>query len=159
MFWSCQENSTTEKVIRELNKSLSSAKLEPEYFNKWNTTSVVCLLHPSVGLYGQEAKQIALEIFYLFSRWVKTQPAHYIPSNGIEPMYYPEVIEKLYWWACGFTNPFNLSNDQIINLVYSKIYQLEKAQGNYNMWYNTGLVTGLGVFVGLTYMYCPYFSS
>lgn len=86
MCWSCQKNSSTEEVIRLLNESLSNTKTDPEYFSKWNTTSFAFLLYPSVGIYGPEAKQKALELFELFKTWVQNQPVHYVPTSGTEPM-------------------------------------------------------------------------
>ena len=157
MCWSCQENATSEEVLQELNKNLLKAKTDSEYFNEWNTTSFGCLLYPSLGLDGLEAKQIAMEIFYLFKNWVQTQPVRYIPTNGSQPMLHPEVITNLYVWVENFSNPNKLSKERVIELTKRKIVELEKTQANNEMWFNTSLITGLGIFMAITYTYCPYF--
>ncbi len=154
-----RENASKEKIIEGLSKFLFFVRTNINNFKHLDTVSFEYLLYSSVGIDGPEAKEIAWEIFELFKHWVKSQPERYVPTNGLKSMYYPEVIEKLYWWALQWKNTNNLSNEQIIQLIHRKIYELEKSQANFNAIYNMGLIAGLGIFIGLTYSYCPYFSS
>ncbi len=154
-----RENDSEEKIIEKLNDFLFFVKVNTINFKYLDTISFKYLLYSAVGIDGPKAKKIAWEIFGLFEIWVKSQPVHYKPNIGLERMYYPEVITKLYWWVLNFSNTNNLSNEQIIQLIHRKIYELEKSQANSNAIYNMGLLAGLGVFIGLTYSYCPYFSN
>ncbi len=154
-----RENDSEEKITEKLKEFLFFVKTDVNNFRYLDTVSFKYLLYSSVEIDGPEAKKIAWEIFELFKNWVKLQPVHYRPIIGLEPMYYPEVIEKLYWWTLQWKNTNNLSNEQIIQLIHRKIYEFEKSQANFNGIYNMGLIAGLGIFIGLTYSYCPYFSS
>lgn len=154
-----RENDSEEKIIEKLNDFLYFVKANTINFKYLDTISFKYLLYSAAGIDGPKAKLIAWEIFELFEIWVKFQPVHYKPNIGLERMYYPEVITKFYWWVLNFSNTNNLSNEQIIQLIHRKIYEFEKSQANSNAIYNMGLFAGLGVFIGLTYSYCPYFSN
>ncbi len=33
-----------------------------------------------------------------FINYLYTKPSFYLPKNGLEPMFHPLLIEKIYWW-------------------------------------------------------------
>ena len=147
---------TSTEVVTELKRLSQDKKIVFDNmdfpslsFSLWLTR----LIYSSVGVYGPEARVLGLEILKSFVIWQKAKGIFGTRVNGYDPI----VVEKLYEWACDFTNPYNLPTMEIIILVTRKKLEIEKAQANNAMWYNAGLVTGLGIFMAITYSYCPYF--
>lgn len=141
----CKENITPEQTIEMLKKTLSDNT--EQTFQSWNTTSVQFVLYPAFGIDGSDARELGLELLEKFSTWVDTQPAYYYPKTGIEPMYHPKVIEKLYLFAKNFTNPSNLSKHELFYFISMKMNEYCKEQENIDMYNNFITGFGLGMFI------------
>ena len=157
MCWQCRQGITQEQVIYQLKFSLLEANSNPNYFSLWNTTSVGNILYSCVGIDGPEAKNLALQLLVLFAGWVGTQPTSYIPSTGIEPMFSYEVLCNLHNWAKSFTNPNNLTDHQVVELIGRKIHEFKKYQSNKNLWIDTAISIGMGLALGIGFGYGLYY--
>lgn len=158
MCWKCRQGFTQDQVISQLKLSLLQANSDPNYFSLWNTTSVGNILYSCVGIDGPEAKVLGLQLLDLFMGWIETQPTSYIPSTGIEPMFSFKVLCNLHNWAKSFTNPNNLTEHQLLELLERKIHEFKKYQLNKNLWIDTGIGIGwcvgmISLGLGLYYLY------
>lgn len=160
MCWLCRQILSREQVVNQLKSALTNIKTDPYYFYNFNTTSVVNILYSCVGLDGFEAKEVGLELLELLIDWVKYKPSGYIPKTGIEPMYHYKVLLNLHTWAKNFTNPDNLIENQIVELIGKKIYEFKKSQENKELLVSFGTSLGVASFgIGLFFWYRKYLQT
>ena len=156
----CKQNFTPEQTIAQLKESLVQLDRDPNFFELWNTTSLAFVLYSAIGIDGTEARDLGLKLLGEFNNWVAIQPAYYLPKTGVEPMLHPNVINKLYLWAENFTNPLNLSRDELFDFLKRKINEYKKEQSNYELWsgigagIGVGLIATVGFFFAIKYK-CP----
>lgn len=146
----CKEKHSYEHTVNSLKEALQ----EPHEFALWNTTSLAFVLYSAIGIDGMEGKAriLGLKLLEKFSRWVNNQPAYYLPDTGMEPMYHPKVIEKLYLLAKNFTNPNNLSKHDLYVFLGTKLNEYKNEQKN-NEMINIRVVWGLSFLVGYLVSY------
>lgn len=138
----CKMLIPAEEMVKMLNEALKESNEDIRVFEGWNTTSVYFMFCSALGIDGLEARDIALKLLYNFSKWVATQPVYYLPSSGLECMWHPDVINKLYLYALNFNNPFKLSDEELFELVGRKVNEFNVMQKNMD---RIKIGVGLGV--------------
>ncbi len=123
MCWACSKNMSEKQVLERLDFIL---KFKNEEFELFNTTSVYFLFYCSLGMFGQNVIEPGLNILKHFINFVYTKPSFYLPKNGLEPMFHPLLIEKIYWWI--FEN--KKKYDKINEIYEFIINKLEENQNN-----------------------------
>ncbi len=143
MCYLCRSNLTTEEIIAQLKQNID--------YNKFNTASVMFILHSCIGIDGPEAKQIALELLNNFIKYVNTKYPYYTPETGSEAMLHPNVLVNLHKWCEEFTNTNSLSDNQLFELLGRKIHEFQKKQANRELGIGIGFTTGLALILGVMY--------
>ena len=90
----CAINMSNHTIKTQLENSI-----EQNNFDLINTTSVQFILYACVGIFGDESKQIGLNLIKMFIEWLKNKKQPYIPSTGLEPMYNYKLLENLAKWS------------------------------------------------------------
>jgi hypothetical protein len=103
----CPKFITNEQILSQLKDTL----IKP-CFEEWNTISIRFVLYSAFGLYGQECRSIALDIFKEFISYLYQQPIMYIPKNGVDPMYHPYIMNNMYQYASIFEPNYKLIEEQ-----------------------------------------------
>jgi len=71
-----------------------------DIFEEFNTTSVMILFYSCLEIYGQECKELAIQVLRRFVDWCYIHKnLYYMPNHGLEPMYHPKVIEHMLNWC------------------------------------------------------------
>lgn len=73
--------------------------IETKFFNKINTTGVQFILYTCVGIFGNESKQVGLELIKMFIEWLKNKEVPYFPETGFEEMYHYNILTDLAEWC------------------------------------------------------------
>ena len=73
--------------------------IETKFFNKINTTGVQFILYTCVGIFGNESKQVGLELIKMFIEWLKNKEVPYFPETGFEEMYHYNILTDLAKWC------------------------------------------------------------
>lgn len=68
-------------------------------FERYNTSRVLYFLYNCLGLYGDECKQLGLKAARAFISWLATEPLYYLPENGYELLYHPDLLTKVVDWC------------------------------------------------------------
>ena len=116
----CHSHLTNEQVVLDLQNTLKNRK-----FDQWNTTSISHILLAGIGINGQEAKSLALQILHHFIEWRKTKPDKYIPEMGMEAMYSAEQLQEY----LDFLKPFDPSSfnsrQEILDSVHDEMVKIQ----------------------------------
>lgn len=173
MCWTYASNMTQEQIFKELESILNSPI---KSFNDFNTTSVLSILFCNIGLYGKSNRETSFEIMDKFIDYLQTKKPMYLPESGLEAMYHPELIKKIYWYAKNYDIDYtkledsDYKNNVIIylssklneydqelekNLFYrfnkymSKIYLVSEDDHKFYNWTTIGLGVVIGASLGL----------
>jgi hypothetical protein len=174
MCWQCASNISQEQMVKQLDEIIKEPIKSFDYFN---TTSVLTILYCTIGLFGEKSREISCEIMEQFIDYLHTKKLFYLPDTGFEPMYHPDLIKKIYWYAKNYdidyaqienekyvnsvleylVIKFNKCEEELENIFIYKFYKfLSKpiSKENSIFYYRTGLIIGigLGLFIGNTYM-------
>ena len=83
--------------------------IETKFFNKINTTGIQFILYTCVGIFGNESKQVGLELIKMFIEWLKNKEVPYFPETDFEEMYHYNILTDLAEWC--ENSDFVVSND------------------------------------------------
>lgn len=111
MCFECHQNIPNEKVITSLNTIINDPS--DTQFEDWNTTSVSHIIQVSIGVNGDEARMLAINVLKKFIKWRYTQPVNYLPKNSLELMYNVKDIENDLNYA-GSYSPDYTNKEKII---------------------------------------------
>lgn len=92
MCFECHTNISNDEIINSLNAIIANPS--DKEFEEWNTTSVSHIIQVSIGVNGEEARLLGIDVLKRFIKWRYTQPVNYLPKNGIELMYNVKDIEN-----------------------------------------------------------------
>ncbi len=95
MCWFFNKNISEKQILEKLNFIL---KFKNEEFNLFNTTSVYFLFYCSLGMFGQDVIEPSLDVIKHFIDYLHNKPSFYLPNNGLESMFHPLLVEKIYLW-------------------------------------------------------------
>ena len=84
--------------------------IEKKTFEKINTTGVQFILYACVGIFGDNAKQVGLELIKMFIEWLKNKDVPYFPITGLQEMYHHKILSDVVEW-CENSN-FEINNDE-----------------------------------------------
>jgi hypothetical protein len=121
MCYLCTKNLSTEKVLLELTGALKN----PE-FDKYNTTSVQFLLYSYVGMHGEEAKTLSIQVMTNMVQWMKLNKyILYRPECGLENMYHPDVLARTLEWCKTYSNGDKLDEEAVVKQLFDKIHEFD----------------------------------
>lgn len=93
MCFICCSSLTNEQVVKQLKNQIETNYIN---FEIYNTTSVQGILYASIGIFGLEAKTLAINILEKFISWLKiNKKDNYIPNTGFESMYKHSTLQIL----------------------------------------------------------------
>ncbi len=95
MCWFFNKNISEKQILEKLNFIL---KFKNEEFDLFNTTSVYFLFYCSLGMFGQNVIEPSLDVIKHFIDYLHNKPSFYLPNNGLESMFHPLLVEKIYLW-------------------------------------------------------------
>jgi hypothetical protein len=108
--------------------------VEKKIFDKINTTGAAFILYACVGIFGNNTKQVGLELIKMFIEWLKNKEYPYLPDNDFEEMYHYKMLIDVVEW-CENSN-FEIINEdgnedeneskrvELFNLLNRKMYDL-----------------------------------
>ncbi len=167
MCWKCANNLTQEQMEKQMDFILN---IPITSFDKFNTTSLIIIIYCNFGLFGEICREKSFEIMDKFLLYIKTKKLWYMPDTGIEPMYHPDLIRKIYWYAKNYDFDYTKINDQeyihnVLEYLSIKFVIIEKeledtitykinkffskpiSKNNESLYYGIGFI--LGVSLGL----------
>ncbi len=108
MCWICASNLSQEQMAKQL-ESVSNSILKS--FNNFNTSSVQSILYCNIGLFGEANRETSFEVMNKFIDYLETKKPMYLPESGLEPMYHPELIKKIYWYSKNYDIDYSKLED------------------------------------------------
>ncbi len=108
MCWKCTSNLTQEQMAQQLESILYSPI---KSFNDFNTSSVQSILYCNIGLFGEACRETSFEVMDKFIDYLQTKKPMYLPETGLEAMYHPELIKKIYWNAKNYDTDYSKLDD------------------------------------------------
>ena len=119
MCWICASNLTQEQMAKQL-ESVSNSILKS--FNNFNTLSVQTILYCNLGLFCESNREKSFEVMNKFIDYLQTKKCMYLPETGLEAMYHPELIKKIYWYAKNYDIDYTkLEDNEYKHNVFTKL--------------------------------------
>ena len=69
-----------------------------EEFENLNTNNVYFLFYCTMGLFSKDVRELSLTVLENFINYLQTKQPFYIPKTGLESMFHPELVKKIYLW-------------------------------------------------------------
>ena len=116
MCWVCCSNLSNDNVLNQLMEIKNDNDYDDnKVFDKLNTTSIFFFLYCNIGLFGNENRILSWELTEKIIKYLNSKSICYLPKTGLEPMYHPELLQKIYLWARNFDyeNNFKLELDKL----------------------------------------------
>ncbi len=128
MCWKCANNLSQEQMVKKLESILESPI---KSFDNFNTSSVWTILYCNIGLFGQTCREKSFDIMDQFIDYLHTKKSMYLPDSGLESMYHPELIIKIYWYAKNYDTDYSKLDDQeykvdVLNYLGDKFNEYDK---------------------------------
>lgn len=112
--------------ISDEDYAMGLAQIVP--FEEYNTTSINFFLYGCCGFFGEKSRIPSITHMKDFIKWARTKDIFYMPKNGLEVMYHPDLLERLINW-CEQYNPQEQKNtckDAIVKDLFDQFGKIDQ---------------------------------